>query len=61
MYVTDTNGRLSIAAHSDDEQARMAIQHNAQRFRSIFDSVDESIALLKPNGDLIEVNVTAAK
>ena len=53
----------------DDKQATtalvarsaIALQHNIQRFRTIFDSVDESMALLKPNGNLIEVNVTAAK
>ncbi len=45
----------------DDKQVTIALQHNAQRFRAIFDGVFESIALLKPNGNLIEVNLTAAK
>mgnify|MGYP000565386726 CR=1 FL=1 len=69
MYATDTDGRLLMPDLPDDRQATtalvarspIALQHNAQRFRAIFDGVDESIALLKPNGHLIEVNLTAAK
>jgi PAS domain-containing protein len=53
----------------DDKQATTALvarsaiarQHNVQRFRAIFDGVDESLALLKPSGNLIEVNPTAVK
>jgi PAS domain S-box-containing protein len=38
MDATDTDGRLSIADLSDDKQARMAIQHNPQRFRAIYET-----------------------
>ena len=45
----------------DDRQAMTDLQHQVHRFRAIFDEVSESIALLKPDGNLIEVNLTAAK
>lgn len=61
MYATDTDGRLSIADLPDDKQATIAIWHNAQRFRAIFDRVDESIVLLKPNGHQIEMNSPTVK
>jgi PAS domain-containing protein len=61
MYSIDTDGRLLMPELPDDKQAMIEIQHSAHRFRAIFDSVDESIALLKPNGLLIEVNLSAVK
>ena len=61
MYSIDPDGRLLMPYLPDDKQATIAIQRNAQRFRAIFDSVDESIALLKPSGHLIEVNPPVVK
>ena len=61
MYTKDLDGRLLMPDLPDDKQATIALQHNIQRFRTIFDSVEESMALLKPNGNLIEVNLTAAQ
>ena len=61
MYRKDLDGRLLMPDLPDDKQATIALQHNIQRFRTIFDSVNDSMALLKPNGNLIEVNLTAAK
>jgi PAS domain S-box-containing protein len=69
MYTINLDGRLLMPDLPDDKQATtalvarsaIALQHNVQRFRAIFDSVSEPIALLKPNGNLIEVNPTAVK
>ena len=61
MYTRDLDGRLLMPDLPDDKQAKIALQHDAQRFRAIFDDVSEPIALLTPNGNLIEVNPTAVK
>ena len=61
MSTMDLDGRLLMPDLPDDRQATTALQYHAQRFRAIFDGVSEPIALLKPDGNLIEVNLTAAK
>jgi PAS domain-containing protein len=69
MSTMDLDGRLLMPDLPDHKQATIALvarfvfalQHNAQRFRAILDDVSEPIALLEPNGNQIEMNLTAVK
>lgn len=69
MSTRDPDERLLMPDLPDDRQATtalaarsaFALQHNVQRFRSIFNDVDESIVLLKPNGHPIDANPSAVK
>jgi PAS domain S-box-containing protein len=46
---------------TDDSQTMNALQDSEQKFRAIFDGAFQFIGLVKPDGTLIEANLTALK